>query len=230
MPARRPLALSGKHEQGSALLIVFLFAAMVAIALYSEMPVAVFEAQRQKEQLLVDRGNEYSHAVKLYYKKFGGYPGNMEQLENTNRMRFLRHRYKDPFTGNDDWRLLHAGPGGMLIDSKVKVAKDVNGANGQPNQSGLASSGFGSSTSSFGNSRSSFGSSSFSNSNSSFGSSSFGSSNSTFGNNSNNRSSSFGSGFGSNSDSNSSTTDSSSSDTTAVPGIRNAVRQCQLIG
>ncbi len=34
-------------------------------------------------------------------------------------MRFLRKRFKDPFTGKDDWRLLHAGPGGIIIDSKV---------------------------------------------------------------------------------------------------------------
>ena len=44
----------------------------------------------------------------------------MEALENTNRMRFLRNRYVDPFTGKDDWRLLHAGPGGIILDSKVK--------------------------------------------------------------------------------------------------------------
>ena len=93
---------------------------MVAIMLYAEMPIAVFEAKRQKEQLLIDRGNEYAHAVKLYVRKFGVYPATVDQLEDTNRMRFLRRRFTDPFTGKDNWRLLHAGPGGMLIDSKVK--------------------------------------------------------------------------------------------------------------
>lgn len=112
--ARRP------NQRGSALLIVFVFAAIVAIMLYSELPIAVFEAKRQKEQLLIDRGNEYAHAVKLYVRKFGSYPATVEQLEDTNRMRFLRHRYKDPFTGKENWRMLHAGPGGQLIDSKVK--------------------------------------------------------------------------------------------------------------
>lgn len=111
-----------RGQRGSALLIVFVFAAIIAIALYAEMPIAVFEAKREKEQLLIDRGNEYAHAVKLFVRKFGMYPATVDQLENTNRMRFLRHRFKDPFTGKDDWRMLHAGPGGQLVDSKVKPA------------------------------------------------------------------------------------------------------------
>lgn len=123
-------------EKGSALLIVFVFAAIIAIMLYMEMPVVVFEAQRQKEQLLIDRGNEYARAVKLFVRKTGTYPGSLEALENTNQMRFLRRRYKDPFTGKDDWRLLHAGPGGVLLDSKVKPL--TNQQNGSGSASGAA--------------------------------------------------------------------------------------------
>ena len=137
------------RERGSALLIVFVFAAMVAIMLYQEMPVAAFEARRQKEQLLVDRGNEYAHAVKLFVRKTGTYPASLDALENTNRMRFLRHRYVDPFTGKDDWRILHAGPGGVLIDSKVNPlnsnsnANDAKGKNGSPGASSFLKTGTG---------------------------------------------------------------------------------------
>ena len=122
-------------ERGSALLIVFVMAAIIAIMLYNEMPIAVFEAQRQKEQLLIDRGNEYVHAVRLFVRaNRGQYPANMEALENTNRVRYLRSRYKDPFTGKDDWRLLHAGPNGIIIDSKLKPATvGLNNGNGNNN-------------------------------------------------------------------------------------------------
>ena len=123
-------------ERGSALLIVFVMAAAIAIMLYMEMPVSVFEAQRNKEQLLIDRGNEYAHAVKLYRRKVGPYPPSLDALENTNRMRFLRKRYKDPFTGKEDWRLLHAAPNGMLTDSKVNSISNNNVAgvgNSKPN-------------------------------------------------------------------------------------------------
>ncbi len=108
---------------------MLVFAAIVAIMLYREMPVAAFEAQRQKEQLLISRGNEYKHAVKLFVRKIGRFPVSVEELENTNRMRFLRHRYVDPLTGKDDWRMIHAGAGGVILDSKVNTttnSKDPN--------------------------------------------------------------------------------------------------------
>ncbi len=128
---RLPVRRAG--ERGSALLIVFVLAAVIAIMLYREMPVAAFEARRQKEQTLVDRGHEYQRAVQLYYRKFSGrYPADVKMLENTNSMRFLRKHYVDPFTGKDDWRLLHAGPGGMLIDSKVQNF-NASGVLGQNN-------------------------------------------------------------------------------------------------
>ncbi len=129
------------RESGSALLIVFLLAATLAIYLYMEMPVVVFEAKRAKEQLLIDRGNEYAHAAKLYYRKFRTYPPSIDAFENTNRIRFLRHRFKDPMTGEENWRLLHAGPGGQLLDSKVNPI----GLNANGQSSGAATSGFGSS-------------------------------------------------------------------------------------
>jgi type II secretory pathway pseudopilin PulG len=114
-PSRR-----GRSERGSALLVVLVFAAMIAIMLYRELPVVAFEAQRQKEELLMDRGNEYKRAVQLYVRKIQSFPPTLDALENTNRMRFLRFRYPDPFTGKTDWRILHAGPGGTITDSKIK--------------------------------------------------------------------------------------------------------------
>lgn len=123
-----------RNECGSALLIVFVFAAIIAISLYRELPVSVFEAKRQKEQLLVDRGHEYIRAIQLFYRRnHGQFPATLEQLENTNNIRYLRRKYKDPFTGKDDWRLLHAGPGGLLMDSKVNPqGLGLNGVPGQP--------------------------------------------------------------------------------------------------
>lgn len=124
----RTVVRTRKGERGSALLIVFLFAAVLAISLYIEMPSVAFEAKRAKEQLLIDRGDEYAHAVKLYYRKFRTYPPSLDALENTNQMRFLRHRFKDPMTGDGKWRLLHAGPGGQLTDSLVNpIGLNANG-------------------------------------------------------------------------------------------------------
>jgi hypothetical protein len=122
------------NERGSALLVVLVMAAAIAILLYMELPMAAFEAQRRKEQHLIDNGNEYVHAIRLYVRKFGRFPPSLDALEDTNRMRFLRHRFKDPLNGSEEWRLVHAGPGGLLADSKVSPAPGVLGPNspGQP--------------------------------------------------------------------------------------------------
>lgn len=155
---RAGLRRRDRRERGSALLIVFVFAAALAIMLYMELPVAAFEAQRNREQLVIDRGNEYAHAVKLFVRKFGMYPASIDQLENTNGMRFLRHRFKDPLTGKDDWRLLHAGPGGQLLDSKVnRIGSLLTGTqtNGTGGNSGSAPSANSSSSASGFNSTSS---------------------------------------------------------------------------
>ncbi len=103
------------------MMLVFAMAAIVSIMLYMELPRVAFEAVRAKEQTLIDRGEQYSRAIKLYMRKFPGkYPASIDQLENTNNIRFLRRRYKDPMTGNEDWRIIHAGPGGVLTDSLVQ--------------------------------------------------------------------------------------------------------------
>jgi type II secretory pathway pseudopilin PulG len=108
------------REDGFALLLVFAMAAAVAILLYTEMPRVAFEAQRTREQMLIDRGEQYQRAIQLYVRKMQRYPARIEDLENTNSIRFLRRRYPDPMTGKDDWRLVHVGPGGVLLDSKVQ--------------------------------------------------------------------------------------------------------------
>ncbi len=112
------------RERGFALLLVFVLAASIAIFLYMQLPRVAFEAQRDKEQTLIDRGEQYKRAIGLFVKKNGGkYPAKIEDLENYNNVRFLRHRYKDPMTGEDEWRLIHVGPGGVLLDSVTSKNK-----------------------------------------------------------------------------------------------------------
>ncbi len=106
-------------ERGFALLFVFALAAMAALMLYNELPRAVFESQRAKEDLLVSRGQEYQRGIQLFYRKYRKYPATMEDLEKTSGIRFLRRRYVDPFSGKDDWRLVHIGANGQFTDSKV---------------------------------------------------------------------------------------------------------------
>jgi type II secretory pathway pseudopilin PulG len=106
-----------KQQRGFALLLVFVMAAAIAITLYMEMPRVAFEAQRNKEALLIERGEQYQRAIQLYVRKFKKYPIKIEDLEETNQIRFLRKRYIDPMTGKSEWRMIHMGPGGVFTDS-----------------------------------------------------------------------------------------------------------------
>jgi len=53
-------------------------------------------AMRDREEEMMHRGNSYMRAIQHFYKKFGRYPTRVEELENTNNLRFLRKRYTDP--------------------------------------------------------------------------------------------------------------------------------------
>src|SRR5450631_4426041 len=107
-----------KNERGFALLLVFLMAALVAISLYIELPRVAMQAQRDKEETLIDRGEQYKRAIQLFVAKAKRYPGEIKDLENFQNQRFLRHRYIDPMTGKDEWRLIHI-QNGVLTDSKL---------------------------------------------------------------------------------------------------------------
>lgn len=88
------------------LLTLMLFVSLLAIASLGWIERVDFQVKRDREQELIHRGVQYSRAIKHFVKKFGRYPSRIEELENTNNIRFLRKRYKDPITGKD-FKLLH---------------------------------------------------------------------------------------------------------------------------
>jgi type II secretory pathway pseudopilin PulG len=124
-------ALARRGERGFALLVVMLLAAAIAFALYTQVPRFAFESMREREQLLMDRGNQYKRAIQVFYSVNKRYPSKLEDLENTNDKRFLRRRYKDPMTGKDEWRIVHTN-GSALTDSLVQKPPAQNAANGTP--------------------------------------------------------------------------------------------------
>jgi type II secretory pathway pseudopilin PulG len=156
---------------------MLLVVSLMTIAALAALPDFIFELKRDQEQEMIHRGVQYTRAIRIYYRQLGRYPTRLEDLENTNNLRYLRKRYKDPLTGKD-FKLLHFGDpglqlggtiGGGLINGATPAGAAMNGPSG--------GSSFGNSgSSSFGNSFGSSNSSSFGSS--SFGNSSFGGSNS----------------------------------------------------
>ena len=110
---KRNLQNVKQSERGYILLILLLTVALLSIGALKVVQEFKFQYQRDREEELIHRGVQYSRAVRRYYKKLGRYPTRIEDLENTNNIRYIRKRYKDPMnrdpkTGKElDFKFLH---------------------------------------------------------------------------------------------------------------------------
>jgi len=155
-----------RNQKGYLLLSVMLLVTIMLLMLSIEAPRMAQQIKRDKENELIHRGKEYAKAVRKYVRKTGNYPTSLEQLEDTNHIRFLRKRYEDPITGKADWKLIHQG------EAEIKIPQNNNNpglqGSGNPGLSGssnsaasptpqLGSSGGSGSSSGFGSSNSGIG-------------------------------------------------------------------------
>src|SRR5208337_4313686 len=128
------------HQRGYMMITLMLAFAMIAIALLAALPEIGQQIRRDREEEMRHRGTAYMRAIQHFYKKFGRYPSRVEELENTNNVRFLRKRYtdpvnRDPATGKErDFKFLH--PQDITLNNGP-VLGQIPGLSGQPGQSGF---------------------------------------------------------------------------------------------
>lgn len=79
--------------------------AVMAVLMSAALPVWRHEAQREKEEELVFRGQQYIRALRLYQTRTQTLPSSVDMLVNGH---FLRKKYKDPVNG-EDFDLIGAG-------------------------------------------------------------------------------------------------------------------------
>jgi len=103
-----------------------LFVALLVIGAAAVAPSIAQQLRRDREEEMIHRGVQYSRALRRYVKKFGRYPTRLEELENTNNLRFLRKRYKDPITGQD-FKVLHMGDVQTLFGAGIAGATPAGG-------------------------------------------------------------------------------------------------------
>ena len=123
-------------EGGYGLLLMMMAITLLLVSLTVALPSIYTEAQRDREEELIFRGNEYARAIALFHSRFGRYPNSMDDLlKKTNGVRFLRRAYKDPMMKSGAWRLIHVNAAGTLLDSKtmnVQNAGALGGSNSSP--------------------------------------------------------------------------------------------------
>ena len=89
----------GRADRGYVLLTLLLLMAALAIASAVAVSDIAFNIRRDREEELIHRGVQYRRAIRQYSKKTGRFPVRMEELDNTNGLRYLRKHYTDPVTG-----------------------------------------------------------------------------------------------------------------------------------
>jgi hypothetical protein len=142
---------AGNNCKDSGYMLLFL---MIAVAVLTITMLGVARNYRRgivrdREVEMMHRGDQYSRAIKRYYKKNGTYPASIEQLEKANNIRYLRKRYKDPMSPDGAWKLVHLTDitlkaGGGLAPAAGTGAQTAFGAAGSSAIGAASSSAFGS--------------------------------------------------------------------------------------
>ena len=87
------------NEHGYAMAGLLVGLAVMAVLMTVAMPVWKQTVQREKEEELVFRGEQYAHAIGMFQRKSANnYPPNLDVLV---QQKFLRKRYIDPVTNDD---------------------------------------------------------------------------------------------------------------------------------
>ncbi len=113
---------------------------IMAIMLTVAMPVWKQMSQREQEEELVFRGQQYARAIGLFGRKYANAPP--PTIDALIEQKFLRRKYKDPITQDDFQPILAGqsgggtgqpgqrgqGPGGQITNSGGRI--DINPATG----------------------------------------------------------------------------------------------------
>jgi hypothetical protein len=128
------------RQSGYALFLVMMAVTLMLVALTAALPSIYMENQREKEEELIFRGNQYARAIFFFHTRFRRFPNSVDELLKTNGIRFLRKAYKDPMTKDGKWRFIHANAAGALLDSQtMKVQAGLNPFGGNPPGGSLGS-------------------------------------------------------------------------------------------
>jgi type II secretory pathway pseudopilin PulG len=104
----------GQDDRGYAMAALLVGMTVAAVLMSAAMPVWSHFSQREKEEELIWRGQQYARAIGLFQRKYANtFPPTVDVLVE---QKFLRKKYKDPITGEDFQPIPATGmPGGGVI-------------------------------------------------------------------------------------------------------------------
>lgn len=112
-------------QSGYALLLVLFMMTVMLITSTAVLVNRRTEGTRQREDQMIWRGNQFVRAIRLYYRKTGHYPQDLDMLQKgVAELHFIRpEALKDPMNPDDDgkWRFIYTNAAGQIMGS-VKYA------------------------------------------------------------------------------------------------------------
>jgi type II secretory pathway pseudopilin PulG len=116
-------------DRGFIMVALLIGMAVTAVWMSAMLPAWRQQAQRQREDDLIFRGEQYARAVALYaVKNNGALPATIDDLV---QQRYLRKKWKDPITG-EDFQLL----GGAATSGQAGAGQVTAGSPGAAAQTG----------------------------------------------------------------------------------------------
>src|SRR6266704_759831 len=107
-----------RRDAGFSLAALIFFTTAASIFIAAAVHAYQMQAKREVEEELIFRGEEYVRGIQKYQRRLGIYPTSIDQLVETNGLRFIRRKYKDPVTGKD-FRVITVNPDGSVNGSKL---------------------------------------------------------------------------------------------------------------
>ena len=139
-------------ERGYAMAALLVSLAVMAVMMSVVLPVWRHDAQREKEEELVFRGQQYVRAIRLFNRQTNALPTRVDDLVQGH---YLRKKYKDPIT-DADFELVSAlnpNPGGQVGTTQPGGRGSTQTIGGPPASTGrLGANSNSTPTSSFGGS------------------------------------------------------------------------------
>lgn len=129
----RRIARDGEASaSGYSLVIVVMLITVLNVMVAITLPLWSGMIRRDKEEELISRGLQYAEAIRVFQRRFGRLPVQLEELVKV-EPRSIRRLWEDPMTGKADWILIFEGApqGGPGIDPTTGLPLPPGAADGQ---------------------------------------------------------------------------------------------------
>jgi hypothetical protein len=124
-PISRTVQSGGSEQSGYALLLVLFMMTVMLITSTAVLMDRRTQGRREREDQMIWRGNQFVRAIRLYYRKTGHYPQDLDMLEKgVADLHFIRpEALTDPMNPDEEgkWRFIYTNPAGQILGS-VKYA------------------------------------------------------------------------------------------------------------